>query len=247
MAELNSARTLAELDGPLPAGEVHVWLVNLELQAATISKLASLLNPEEHQRAAQFEVASARRQFIASHGFLRIVLGKYLGIEPAEIKFRLSPHGKPELAESTALHFNLSHTEGLAAIAASGVGPVGVDVERIRDEADVLGLAERFFSKKEAAWVRSHVGQERVISFFTCWTAKEAYVKAHGGGLSIPLDGFAAMPDADKPKLQLEFFADAAEARRWSLWPLTLPSEFRGAVAVEGAASSLRLGWAAEL
>jgi len=247
MGELNSARTLAELDGQLPSGEVHVWLVNLELQEAVTSKLGALLNPEEHQRAARFEVASARGQFIASRGFLRMVLGRYLGIGPAKVEFRLSAHGKPELAESKALHFNLSHTEGLAAIAASGVGAVGIDVERIRDEADVLGLAERFFSKKEAAWVRSQVGQGRVASFFTCWTAKEAYVKARGGGLSIALDGFAAMPDPDKPTLRLECFADAAEARRWSLWPLTLPSEFRGAVAVEGAVSSLRMGWAAEL
>src|SRR5208337_1732670 len=126
------------------------------------------------------EIARARKQFVVSRGFLRIVLGKYLGIDARQVRFCLASHGKPELAEDRGIHFNLSHTEGLAAIAVTGVGAVGIDVEKIRGDADVMELAERFFSKKEAAWVRSQPEQERSSCFFSCWTAKEAYVKAQG-------------------------------------------------------------------
>lgn len=240
---------LAQLDGQLPPDEVHIWLLRLELHEGAINKLGSLLDSEEQERAARFQVSSARRQFVASRAFLRIVLGKYLGVDASQMKFRSASHGKPGLAGNSATHFNLSHTEGLTAIAVTRVGAVGVDVERIRDQADTLDLADRFFSKKEAEWIRSRAEPERAASFFACWTAKEAFVKARGGGLSIPLNGFAIIPDPGQPELQLEVFADAAEPKRWFLYRLELPNEFSGAVAVEGAVSRLRVGWlpAAEL
>jgi len=234
---------VAELNGQLPPGEVHVWLARLAFEEDAINQFGSLLDSEEHARAARFAVPSARRQFVASRASLRIVLGKYLGINAAQVKFRSTSHGKPELAGDSAVHFNLSHTEGLAAIAVTRIGAVGIDVERVRDQADILELADRFFSKKEAEWIRSRTAPEHSASFFACWTAKEAYVKARGGGLSIPLDGFAIIPDPGEPELQLEVFADAAEAKRWSLYRLELPEEFKGAVAVEGAVSRVRARW----
>ena len=242
MAAPNSG-SLLKLDGQLAPGEVHAWLARLALDEAAIDRFRSLLNPEERERAARFKVASAEKEFIASHGILRVVLGKYLAIEAVQVRFRSGSHGKLELVGDSAVHFNLSHTEGLAAIAVTRVGAVGIDVERMRDEADILVLAERFFSKKEAAWVRAQAGRERVAAFFSCWTAKEAYVKARGGGLSIPLDGFAVIPDREALGVELEIFADAAEAKRWSLSRLELPEEFRGAAAVEGAGSRVRVGW----
>jgi len=243
MAESNSGQSLAELDGQLPQGEVHVWLASLALKDDVVGKIGSLLTPEEQERAARFEVAAARKQFVASRALLRMALGKYLGIDARQVKFRLTSHGKPELADHRAIHFNLSHTEGLAAMAVTRAGAVGIDVEKIRNEAHVLELADRFFSKKEAALLRSQPERERISCFFSCWTAKEAYVKAHGGGLSIPLDGFAVILDAKRPELELEVFGDAAEARRWSMWRLELPAEFRGAVAVDGAIRRVRVGW----
>lgn len=243
MAMSNCGPELAELDGQLPPGEVHVWLASLELKDDVVSRVGPLLAPEEHERAARFKVAAARRQFVASRAFLRTTLGRYLGIDAWQVKFRSTSHGKPELAGDSAVQFNLSHTEGLVAIAVARAGAVGVDVERIRNEVEVLELAHRFFSKKEAAWVRSKIGQERVAAFFSCWTAKEAYVKARGGGLSIPLDGFAIIPNPAKLDLQLEVFGDASEAQRWSMWRLELPAEFVGAVAVEAASSRVRTGW----
>ena len=243
MAESNSTPALPGLDGQLPHGEVHVWLADLGMEEDVVERLGVLLNREERERAARFVVASARKQFVAGRAFLRIVLGKYSGIDAAEVKFRLTAHGKPELAENPSLHFNLSDTEGLVAMAVTRVGAVGIDVERIREDAELLDLADRFFSEKEAAWVRSRDEPERASAFFSCWTAKEAYVKARGGGLSIPLDGFAVIPDTKKLELQLETFGDTGEASRCSMWRLELPVPFTGALAVQGAVRRVRVEW----
>jgi 4'-phosphopantetheinyl transferase len=82
----------------------------------------------------------------------------------------------------------------------------------------------------------------RASCFLACWTAKEAYVKAHGGGLSVPLDGFAIIPDPEQLQLKLEVFGKPAESERWSMWRLELPEEFRGALAVEGQVGRVRTG-----
>jgi 4'-phosphopantetheinyl transferase len=226
----------------LPPGEVHVWLADLDLQDAAVEKLSSLLDPQEKHRAARFLVLPARKQFVISRGFLRTVLGKYLDVDPRAIQFRLTSHGKPELAEDRGAYFNLSHTEGLAAIGITRVSSIGVDVESTRRKVEALQLADRFFSRKEAEWVRAQAEPMRASCFLACWTAKEAYVKAHGGGLSVPLDGFAIIPDPEQLQLKLEVFGKPAESERWSMWRLELPEEFRGALAVEGQVGRVRTG-----
>ncbi len=241
-AESNFHSSLAQFDGGLPPGEAHVWLANLDLQDSTIERLSTLLNSEEQQRAERFRVLPARKQFVISRGFLRTVLGKYLSSDPRAIQFRLTSHGKPELAKDHGVYFNLSHTEGLAAIGITRVGPIGIDVECTRRKVEALELADRFFSKKEAEWVRSQAEPMRIPCFLACWTAKEAYVKAHGGGLSIPLDGFAIIPDFDKLQLRLEVFGKPAESERWSMWRLELPEEFLGSLAVRGKCNRVRTG-----
>ncbi len=241
-ADSNLHPTLAQPDGQLPPREAHVWLAKLDLQDSVMKPLSALLDSEEQQRAARFLVPSARKQFVISRAFLRIVLGKYLGSDPRAMRFRLTSHGKPELDGDRGIHFNLSHTESLAAIGMTRVGPIGIDVESTRRNVEALQLADRFFSKKEAEWVRSQPEPMRIPSFLACWTAKEAYVKAHGGGLSIPLDGFAIIPDFEKLQLRLEVFGKPAESERWTMWRLELPEEFRGALAVEGKISRVRTG-----
>ncbi|HEX8815971.1 MAG TPA: 4'-phosphopantetheinyl transferase superfamily protein [Terriglobales bacterium] len=221
-----------QLTGELPPSEAHVWLANLDLDDVTISRISRLLNADEQSRATRFKVDDARNQFIVSRGLLRMVLGKYLKADPTELAFRAGPQGKPELAQDGAIDFNLSHTRSLVAIAVTHAGAIGVDVERIRENVDSLQLAERYFSKQEFAWVRSHSVSKRAAAFFSCWTAKEAYIKALGGGLSIPLDGFAIVPDATKSELQLEVPADPDASANWTLRRLQLPADFRGAAAV---------------
>lgn len=237
---------LRHLDGVLPADEVHVWSVDLRAWEDAAGLLLEMLDSEERERARRFKFPEPRNQFIISRALLRRALGGYLHIDASTVRFRTTSNGKPELAMSpdprtNDLRFNLSHTEAATVFAVVRQRQVGVDVERIRTDTNVRELAERFFSPQEVEWLRSRPASEQVSSFFSCWTAKEAYIKAHGEGLSMSLSGFGVLPGAGS-KLQLNVYEDPAEARRWSVWQLELGSDLRAALAVEGNSCRVRIG-----
>lgn len=233
---------LPACDGVLPNDEVHVWCADLALAENHVTSLTQLLDPDEQQRASRFKVPGARKTFVSSHAFVRLALARYLQNEPVDLRFRTTEHGKPELLDAGNIRFNLSHTEGMAAMAIVRERDVGVDVERIRENVEANELADRFFSAKEAEWLRAQADSERAAAFFACWTAKEAYIKACGPGLSMPLAGFSVMPRGSNDRLQLEIFNDAEASRSWSIWRLDLGPELRGAVAVRGENVIARLG-----
>jgi 4'-phosphopantetheinyl transferase len=233
---------LIEMDGMLGSKEIHVWHTDLTVQEANIDRLFPLLDNHEQSRAARFLVPEPRIQFILSRAFLRIALGQYLHIEPREVSFRTAEHGKPELAVAGDLYFNLSHTEGTTVIAVTRAGRVGIDVERIRGNLDPLQLGMRFFSRQESEWLRSQPDDQRFAAFFACWTAKEAYIKACGGGLSIPLDGFGVIPRSGNGELHLEIYGQPEESERWSMWQFDLGPDLRSAVAVGAVGCQIRLG-----
>ncbi len=223
---------------PLPKREVHVWLTDFEVP---ISSVYDLLDREEQLRASRFKLEVPRQQFIISHAFLRLALAQYLGIAARDIGFRLTAYGKPELQTVTDLNFNLSHTEGMAVLALARGRRVGVDVERVRENLHPLELADRFFSSSEAAWLRSQPPAQRIPSFFACWTAKEAYIKACGNGLSQPLSGFSLIPQSANQPCALEVRDNPEPSAEWSVWQLDLGPNLRGALAAEGRELTLSL------
>jgi len=233
---------LTRLDGALPENEVHVWHADLATQEAAIGAYSELLDADEQQRASRFIIAAPRVQFVLSRAFLRIALGQYLGTPPRAVRFRTAEHGKPELATNTDLRFNLSHTAGTTVIAITRGRRVGVDVERIRENLNPIELGDRFFSRKEAEWLRSQPASQRFSAFFACWAAKESYIKAWGEGLSMPLAGFGLIPQGGNTKLELEVYAKPEASRGWSVWQLDLGPALRSAVAVEGEHCSIRMG-----
>jgi len=233
---------LRHLDGILPDDEVHVWHVDLEPWEKEADSLFELLDAAERERASRFKFPAPRNQFVASRALLRRALGRYLRIEARDIRFRTTTNGKPQLAESCDLRFNLSHTEGVTVFAIARHRQVGIDVERIRQDTDAMELAERFFSRPEVQWLRSQPAAQHIPSFFTCWTAKEAYIKAQGEGLSLPLSSFGVLPRLTSSELQLEVYANPEESRRWSMWQLELGPDLRAALAVEGGGCRVRLG-----
>jgi 4'-phosphopantetheinyl transferase len=235
---------LRHVDGILPNDEVHVWQVELTAWEKEADSLLKLLNTEERKRAARFKFPDPHHQFVISRALLRQALGRYLRTEAGDVHFRTTANGKPELAESRDLHFNLSHTDGVTVFAIARHRQVGVDVERIRADTNAMELAERFFSTKEVRWLRSQPASEIIPSFFSCWTAKEAYIKAQGEGLSLPLASFGVLPvlEGASSRLQLEVYDDPEESGRWSMWRLEVGPGLRGALAVEGERCSVRLG-----
>ncbi|MHB1421672.1 MAG: 4'-phosphopantetheinyl transferase family protein [Gemmataceae bacterium] len=236
---------------PLFPEEVHVWRIALELGDALLARLRQMMNEEERRRADRFHFEKDRRHFIAGRGTLRVLLAGYLARRPEEVRFAYSNYGKPRLADESNdsdLRFNLTHSHGLALLAMTHGRDVGIDVEHLRDlENDGQSLAERFFSPRESAVLSSLPPHLRREAFFNCWTRKEAYIKANGKGLSLPLDQFDVSLHPGEAAALLATRHDPDEARRWSMRSL-LPGEgYVGALAVEGISWRLWCGeWIAE-
>jgi len=221
--------------------EVHVWRVPLDESRAAL--LRPLLAPDECARADRFHFSRDRHRFIVARGSLRIILGGYLKQEPAQLSFSYSQYGKPALADETdgsRLSFNLSHANELALIAVTQGRGLGVDIEFIRPEFASEEIAERFFSDHEVAALRALPEKAQSEAFFNCWTRKEAYIKAIGEGMSMPLNQFHVSLEPGSPARLLGNLRDANEVSRWSLQELAPGPGYVAAVAVEGRDWQLR-------
>jgi 4'-phosphopantetheinyl transferase len=222
-------------DLAIEADEVHVWRIALDQPADVVERLSAALSADERARAERIMIDGPRRRFIVSRGALREVLGRCASILPSEVRFCYGRRGKPALdLERTTLRFNLSHSGDLALIAVACGREIGVDVERIRRDRDLERIATRFFSRVEVGTLLAVPPAERVEAFYRCWTRKEAYIKAIGEGLAIPLDSFdvAFAPGAPITLLANRF--DPAQAQRWLMGALEPGPGYAGAVVVEG-------------
>lgn len=233
----------------LPRDEVHVWRADLDRKTSEISELQQTLSEDERARAARFHFSQDRSRFIVARGVLRAILGRYLDIPPGRLEFRYESNGKPTLAaayKEETLHFNVSHSWGLALYAVANSREVGIDIEYIKATEAGSGIAERFFSPAEVAALQALPAEERTRAFFACWTRKEAYIKAKGTGLALPLDQFDVTVDPGQPAALLTTRGDPEEASRWSLRDLDPGPGCAAAIAVEGRSWQLRCwGWPA--
>jgi 4'-phosphopantetheinyl transferase len=217
----------------LPPVEIHVWYRDLNFPFSQLEMCYELLSDDERERAARYHFDQHRNEFVLTRGTLRTLLGSYLEKSPASLAFSYSAQGKPYLAgEPSNLRFNVSHTEGLAALAFARESEIGVDVEKMRPEREAHKLAERFFSESERRFLSHISGRELHEAFFRCWTRKEAYIKAKGGGLSIPLDEFDVSIAKHEPVALLGTRPDPNEAGRWALHDLPVKVGYAGALAV---------------
>jgi 4'-phosphopantetheinyl transferase len=225
--------------------EVHVWRAPLDLEASQVESLYGLLTAEETARAGRYYFDRDRRRFIVGRGLLRIMLGRYLKAAPERIRLCITPHGKPELAGedgNETVRFNLSHSDGLALYAFTRSRRIGVDLELISRHHGDERIPERFFSPREVGALRRLSADVQLEAFFNCWTRKEAYIKAIGDGLSMPLDQFDVSLAPGEPAALLSTKGDPREASRWSLRSLIPAPGYVGALAVEGHDWRLR-GW----
>lgn len=216
-----------------PGGDaVHVWSFRLDVTPKHLETLRSWLGDSERQRADRFRFQRHRDRFAAGRGQLREVLARYLGVEPSAVAFEYGPEGKPRLAGEGTLRFNLSHSEDQALLAVARDREVGVDIEKIRPELECEAMASRFFSPAEATALKSLPVSVRPQAFFAIWTRKEAFIKAKGGGLAIPLADFDVSCELSGPVRLLRAAWDPLETERWTLRMLeTLPG-FAAALAV---------------
>jgi 4'-phosphopantetheinyl transferase len=195
-------------------------LFPLDSPVAEYERLAGLLSDSERARAARFIDSRHSRRHVVAHGCLRQVLAEPLGLAPETIEFATGPHGKPELAGAAAqsgLQFNLSHSDGLGLIGWSWRKQIGVDIEVWRTMRDETGLVRRYFSPAEIAAWEALPEARRHEAFFNLWTRKEAYIKALGRGLSLPLDSFDVSHEGGSGARLLRPSMLADGTRTWSL------------------------------
>lgn len=227
----------------LTPGEVHVWRAALDRDPADIQDAEGALAPDEQARAKRFVFERDRGRFAVGRAVLRAILARYLAVPPDRVGLCYGPRGKPALAPSHAvagLRFNLAHSDGLALYALALGREIGVDLERLRPEIATESVAENFFSPAEVTILQGLGVERRARAFFDCWTRKEAYIKARGDGLWLPLDGFEVSLAPGEPAALLATRDDPAEAARWALRELDAGPGYAAALAVEGPGCRLR-------
>ena len=211
---------------------VNVWTRTLQNSTPDEAGCYESLSTDEQERAARYRIERPRNDFIQTRCALRILLARYLGTTPRDLTFGYSEYGKPVLKGPCDVRFNVSHTDGLALMAFVRHREIGIDVEKIRPRPDARKLAERFFSDEERRSLENLSGGELQAAFFRCWTRKEAYIKAKGEGLSLPLHQFDVSVAADEPQALLATRPDPSEADRWSVRDLPTRPGYAAALAV---------------
>jgi 4'-phosphopantetheinyl transferase len=214
---------------PCPDG-VLAWKLRLDLSPTEIDVLTSYLDDLERLKASAFGRADLRRRYIARHGLARLVLSRLINRPPRHVQIATTAEGKPFLP-GESLHFNLSHTQETAIVAASTLEPIGVDIEAIRPGVATESLMSEHFTERELLLVRAASGSDRPALFTTFWARKEACAKALGTGLSEPLTRFevSTIEDAD----QCHPVRCNITGTHFRVFDLPIGSDLRAAIAVK--------------
>jgi 4'-phosphopantetheinyl transferase len=223
---------------PLAAGEVHLWYLFPDAIAAgrpdLLAAYEAWLAPDERARRARYLFEHSRLEYLLTRALVRSTLSRYAPVAPGAWTFVKNEHGRPEIEarEHAWIRFNLSNTRGLIACALSRDLPVGVDVEDAERSGETVAIADRFFSAREVAALRALPEEQRRGRFFDYWTLKEAYIKARGMGLAIPLDQFSFLLD-EAPPIRIAFDPRLGDDEAaWQFEPFALSAKHRTAVAV---------------
>lgn len=221
--------------------EVHVWYVRLEspVRESTLTTFRGLMNAEERSREAGYRFDRHRHEYTVTRALARTTLSRYAAVDPRAWVFRSNAFGKPEIASpipTIPLQFNLSNTDGMVVCAVTSGRDVGIDVESLRRLGPTVEIAEQYFAPREILDLRALAADAQPERFVAYWTLKEAYVKARGMGLSIPLDQFAYTID-DRGAIRITFEPSVGDdSRLWQFARYSPTQAHRLAIAVHRAA-----------
>jgi 4'-phosphopantetheinyl transferase len=223
---------------PLPPAElpalersVHVWAVRLDDDIVDLGQARAFISADERERAERFKFDRDRRRYLIAHAALHEILHRYLPIDSEPLIFDYGSNGKPTLSPAlgpAGVQFNLSHSNELALLGVTPRGEVGVDIEYVKENFEFQDVAERFFTAKEVAAMRSLPVHLQRRAFFKCWTSKEAFLKAKGTGLSGNLDVVEIILTATR-EVQI-----TASVPGWSLAELARIDSYEAALVIEG-------------
>jgi len=227
----------------IPPDVVELWYVKPELlaDAESVARCRARLSPEDLARVERSVSGTDRHLRLVAWALVRTVLSRHAPVAPEAWRFRETEHGRPEIAEpplATPLRFNLSHTPGLAACVVAETDDVGLDVEDVRRRADIAKLTRRFFAQSEIAAIERVDEEHRTTAFFERWTLKEAYLKARGAGLSLPLTEVAFSVPPDRPPSASFGPAIGDTPAAWQFANLRPAPDYMAAVAIRRPASA---------
>ena len=236
-----------EQPGILHNGEVHLWIVSVNSAREQLSYFESILSPDEKERAQRYRNISHGERYVIARGSLRRLLGYYVAGAPDRLQFTYNAFGKPSLSGQTSeavLNFSVSHSEDQALFGFARGRRIGVDLEYIRPDIDVLGLAKGYFSPDEFRRLRRLQASEQVEAFYRVWTCKEAYLKACGEGLSFGLERVEVSLSLAEPTMIRKVAGPSNASEHWTLKHLSLDLSYLGAAAVEGRSVTFKfLDW----
>lgn len=211
---------------PLSPNSVHIW------QLPLLESQPDFLSLDERARAARFRFERDRMRWSAARSMLRQCLAQYAHQAPKSLRFGYTSHGKPFLADHPEITFNLSHAGDYGLLAVTSGQEVGVDIELIRPDFADPAVARHFFSAAEQSQL-AHLSTEKyTMAFFTCWTRKEAYIKARGEGLSHQLKDFDVAVEPAATDLLMATRPQAREKDYWQMQPVNVPDGYVAAVVV---------------
>lgn len=222
----------------LDPGVIHLyWALPDEIKdPQLLSNYQALLSAEEQARWERFYFARHRHQYLVTRALIRSTLSRYIDKSPTEWRFSVNAYGRPEIvrtANEPPLRFNLSHTDGLILCAVVLGADIGVDVEDLTRNNATLDIARRYFSPQEIADLNRTEPEERRTRFFTYWTLKEAYIKARGMGLALPLNQFSFHIDHNQT-VRIAFDPRLSDKpQHWQFWRFQPSVNHCAAVAVK--------------
>ena len=225
-------------DGPiLSSDQVHIWSISYEWLGANSTCFAQTISWDERARAERYRFLEDRSRFVIRRGILRMILGRYLSVEPSHIKLDYGPYGKPHLAgefDSDSLQFSLAYSHELVVYAFARKCQVGIDVERIQPLPDIEQISAQFFTTRENRKINELDGLAKLLAFYHCWTRKEAYVKAIGAGLTYPMNQLEVSVDPNEPAQLLWAEKHPQAATQWSLKSFAPADDYVSALAIKG-------------
>jgi 4'-phosphopantetheinyl transferase len=218
---------------PINPQEIHIWIGDCQSNKEAYQRMLSILSPFEIQRADAFHFNRDRENYVQAHTFLRLILSKYSGVRPQKIDFELGAYGKPYLKCSNHIHFNLSHTKEMIAIAVSSDSNVGIDIEKQDHVDDIKNVARQFMSDTELRDMGFLEASFSNTYFYQCWVQKEALAKASGMGVGDHLRAFSVMNGFrfERGKTISTCFEEAPKT--WWLKTFELVPDHLGAVCIE--------------
>ncbi|MFT6157019.1 4'-phosphopantetheinyl transferase family protein [Zhongshania sp.] len=235
-------------------GHVDVWYCFTDDHRLDnrLEQYEAMLSSAESQQYQQLMFGGNGRDYLVSRALLRTVLADYCSLAPEKISFCVNAYGKPELSNSDeqgAIQFNTAHTSGLTVCVVTRGNDIGVDVESRAESRSVLNMADDYFSVLELQALNSRADDQQLDYFYRYWTLKEAYIKARGEGLSIPLHDFSVVLDEQGAFTSFV----GPEADRWDFSIVCKNINYTAAIAMGGKingiayAHSIPLGLKVEL